>query len=108
MSVRAKITAAAKRRRQIEIATARACPKAFARYVFELELAAVHEQWLDTWLHHPQSVTHSGVGLGKSTLVRIFLLWLLGNDDTEQVIWIGATQKQPRMNLAAIKTLMQA
>lgn len=108
MQTRSKITAAAKRRRQVEIANARACPIAFARYVFQLDLAEVHEQWLRTWQHSQQSVTHSSVGLGKSTLVRVFVLWLLGRDPGEMVIWVGATQKQPRTNLGAIKALIES
>ena len=110
MAARAKISPAAKRRRQLEIANARTCPVAFVEYVApELcPLAPVHVEWLRTWQTCPQSVTQSSIGLGKSTLVRFFLLWLLGRDSTEMVIWVGATQKQPRQNLGSIKSIIES
>lgn len=99
---------AATRRRKVQIVESRRDPAAFCEYVGGLELADVHREWLEIWRSEPTSVTHSSVGLGKSTLARLFLLWLLGNDDGERVIWVGATQKQPRASLAAIASMIES
>jgi hypothetical protein len=110
MAVRApaRVSPAAARRRKAQIVEARRDPAAFCEYVGELELADVHREWLKMWQHEPQSVTHSSVGLGKSTLARLFVLWLLGNDPEERVIWVGATQKQPRTSLASISAMIES
>lgn len=104
---RSRVPAAAIRRRRADIAEARNCPLAYAEYVGGISLADVHRKWLKMWRDEPQSVVHSSVGLGKSTLARLFIQWLLGNDPNERVIWIGATQKQPRQSLAAISSMIE-
>jgi hypothetical protein len=60
------------------------------------------------WQHESQSVTQSGVGMGKSTLLRLFVLWLLGSDPNEAIIWVGATQKQPRASLGTMQALIES
>lgn len=102
-----------RRRRRAELAEARRNPISFVRYVGQdidpdFELAPVHVDWLELWWHTPESVLHSSIGLGKSTLARLFVAWLLGHDPTENVLWVGATQKQPRSQLGAIAAMVES
>ena len=111
--MRSRISAAAVRRRRVQVAEATASPIAFVEYVGQdidpdFTLADVHRTWLETWWRVPESVTHSSVGLGKSTLARLFVIWLLGSDPEEVVLWIGSTQKQPKTQLGAIAAMIES
>lgn len=107
-----RIHAGAIRRRKAQLAEARRNPIEFVRYVGQdldphFELAKVHEDWLEMWWHTSESMLHSSIGLGKSTLARLFCAWLLG-DPEEFILWVGATQKQPRSQLGAIAAMIES
>ena len=97
----------------MQLAEARTDPISFCEYVGrdidpDFELADVHRSWLEMWWREQESVTHSSIGLGKSTLARMFVSFLLGSDPEERVIWVGATQKQPRSSLGAMAAMIES
>lgn len=93
--------------RQVELARARQHPVAFIEFVFEIRLAPVQIEWIEMWLTRPESVLHGAVGLGKSALARGFCLWLLGVNPCEQIIWLSATQRQPKKSLHSMARLIE-
>ena len=83
-------------------------PVAFIEYVFRIRLDPEQVSWIRYWEANEASVLHAGVGIGKSTIARMFVLWLVGNDTSTQVIWLGATQRQPKDQLATIARLIES
>lgn len=98
----------AKRRRQLEIAQAWADPVAFIEYVFQVKLDPVQIAWIRYWQEHEASVLHAGVGIGKTTMARGLVLWMMGRNPALQVIWLGATQRQPKQQLHTMKALIES
>lgn len=103
----ARILPAARRRRHVELARCRQDPVAFIEYVGDITLDPVQVEWVRFWEANEASVLHAGVGLGKTSLARFFVLWLVGNKPTAQLIWLGATQRQPKQQLATISRLIE-
>lgn len=101
-------TTAVKRRHQVELARCRQDPVAFIEYVFGVKLDPEQIGWIRFWQEHEASVLHAGVGIGKTTLARGFVLWLLGGCPTEMGIWLGATQRQPKQQLATMARMIEA
>jgi hypothetical protein len=102
-----RVSAAAQRRWEIDMVRCRAHPRPFIEYVFDIVIDDVQAEWIEMWIREPASVLHGAVGLGKSMLARGFVLWLLGRNAAEQVIWLGATQRQPKKALRSIAGLIE-
>lgn len=60
------------------------------------------------WEDERASVLHGSVGIGKSALARAFMLWVIGNDPGVQILWLSATQRQPKTSLKIIANLINA
>lgn len=91
----------------VQLARCRKDPVAFAEYVLGVVLDEIQREWLRVWERERESVLHGAVGMGKSMLARVFVLWLIGNDPGEQVIWLSATQRQPKKSLHIIKSMIE-
>jgi hypothetical protein len=96
-----------RRRLLVQLSDARADSNDFVEYVFGVQQEPVHRIWHKMWREKPASVLQASIGLGKSTQVRGFVLHALGTNALEQVIWLSATQKQPKKHLASLMRMIE-
>jgi len=105
---RRRIPAKATRRWHVELEEARRDPIVFIEYVFGIKLDDVQKSWVRFWMRHRKTVLHGSIGLGKSLLMRGMALWFMGRDPGVQIIWLSATQRQPKKHLSLIATLIES
>lgn len=91
----------------MQLAQCRSDSNAFVEYVFGVTQEPCHREWHEMWERESASVIHGAVGLGKSVQVRGKLLHMLGRNQLEQVIWLSATQRQPKKHLANIARMIE-
>ena len=82
-------------------------PVRFVEYVFGIKLDTVQVEWVRFWMTNPKTVLHASIGLGKSMIMRGMCLWFMGCDPRVQIIWLSATQRQPKKHVSSIASLIE-
>jgi hypothetical protein len=90
-----------------ELEMCRRDPVRFIEYVFQIKLDPIQVVWIRFWQQNRKTVLHGSIGLGKSMLMRGMILWLIGNDPNAQVIWLSATQRQPKKHLSLLAAMIE-
>jgi len=63
----------------------------------------VHREWQELWTQHDRSVLFAPIGHGKTTQLRLRLLWEIGRNPNIQIAFIGASERHPKRVLRALK-----
>lgn len=63
----------------------------------------VHRAWQRLWSQHDRSVLFAPIGHGKTTQLRLRLLWEIGRNPNIQIAFIGASERHPKRVLRALK-----
>lgn len=90
-----------------EIQNCRRDPVRFIEYVFNIKLDPVQIEWIRFWMAHRKTVLHGAVGVGKTAIMRGMVLWFVGTNPNVQIIWLSATQRQPKKHLSLIASLIE-
>ena len=63
----------------------------------------VHREWQDLWTQHDRGVLFAPIGHGKTTQLRLRLLWEIGRNPNIQIAFVGASERHPKRVLRALK-----